>query len=486
MGTKFRTLLAPIGVSTGDGRRFAEGGITLAQVPFPFEWARAREGGHDGAVGIGVVNQAKIMNVAKAIEGGWISEAAAKGLDPALQGVFGQGELFDSVDREEMPRLAEDVAEAMHLIEAGTLGPSVDLDSFEAKAVLAGTDEEITYDMLEAYYEEHGTEPPVELLVTTARVRAATLVSIPAFAETSRPLELIADEAMTASVSGEEEGADTGEARAREIDRMHALVASVAAQALPVADVFNLPELDGPTAITWDFTTGRVFGHIATWQTCHVGFAGACVTPPHDPAPGAPYSWFNRYAVETSDGTVFAGRITVGGRHAELSLSASAAMAAHDSKTVAAYVRAYEDEFGIVVAGAIEGNLTASEIDTLNRRKVSGDWREASGELALVEILALAPGPRSQSEPGFPVETHTRRGRQTALVACLGPEPASRSLVAGRAPSVRQIVRETLAAQAAEQARQQAATELAATLEADDLARSAEARAELGALIGED
>lgn len=482
MGTKFRTLLAPIGVSTGDGRRFAEGGITLAQVPFPFEWARAREGGHDGAVGIGVVDQAKILTVGKAVEGGWISEAAAKGLDTNLQGVFGQGELFDSVDREEMPRLAEDVAEAMHLIEAGTLGPSVDLDSFEAKAVLAGTDEEITYDMLEAYYEEHGTEPPVELLVTTARVRAATLVSIPAFAETSRPLELITAEPVTAS-----EGETIDVAQAREDERMTALVASVAAQALPAADLFNLPELDGPTAITWDFTTGRVFGHIATWQTCHVGFAGACVTPPHDPAPGAPYSWFNRYAVETSDGTVFAGRITVGGRHAELSLSASAAMAAHDSKTVAAYVRAYEDEFGIVVAGAIEGNLTASEIDTLNRRKVSGDWREAAGELALVEILALAPGPRSQSEPGFPVETHTRRGRQTALVACLGPEP-ERALTAGR--SVEAIVRRALAAERAELARlaerEAAATELAATLEADDLARGAGARTELEAMIGED
>ena len=473
MGTRFRTLLAPIGMSTGDGRRFAEGGITLADVPFPFEWARSREGGHDGAVGIGVVNQAKVMTVAKAIEGGWISEGAAKGLAPDTKAVFGQGELFDGVDREEMPRLAEDVAEAMHLIEAGTLGPSVDLDSFEAKAVLAGTDEEITYDMLEAYYEEHGTEPPVELLVTTARVRAATLVSIPAFAETSRPLELIAAEPVTAA-----EGEPT------EHERVSALVASVAVQALPAADAFNLPELTGPTPITWDFTTGRVFGHIATWATCHVGFRGACVTPPHDPAPGAPYSWFNRYAVETSDGTVFAGRITVGGRHAELSLSASAAMAAHDSKTVAAYVRAYEDEHGIVVAGSICPNLTADEIDTLNRRKVSGDWREAAGELALVEILALSPGPRQHSEPGFPVETSVRNGRQTALVACLGPEP-ERALTAGR----RAPVIDTAALARAvvdEQERRAARDALAATLEADDQARGAGARADLVAMLGEE
>jgi hypothetical protein len=483
MGTKFRTLLAPIGVSTGDGRRFAEGGITLADTPFPFEWARSREGGHDGAVAVGVVHQAKIMSVAKAVDGGWISADKVSGLDPELKGVFAQGELFDGVDREEMPRLAEDVAEAMHLANEGTLGPSVDLDSFDAKAVMAGTDEEITYDMLEAYYEEHGTEPPVELLITQGRVRAATLVTIPAFAETSAPLELIAAEPVTAS-----EGEPIDVAQAREDERITALVASVATQARPSASVFDIPALDGPTPVTWDWSTGRVFGHLATWATCHVGYANACVTPPREEGEAA-YSWFNRYAVETKDGTIWAGRITVGGRHADLSLTASGAMAAHDGKTVAAYVRAYTDEHGIVLAGAIEPGLTGEEIAVLDRRKVSGDWREASGALALVEVLALSPGPRSHSEPGFPVETHSVRGRQTALVACLGPEPGDRLTFAGRKPVVdtvalaRAVVdeQERRAALAAEAERARA--ELADTLGPDE---AGAARAELAGILGEE
>jgi hypothetical protein len=483
MGTKFRTLLAPIGLSTGDGRRFAEGGITLADTPFPFEWARQREGGHDGAVGIGVVNQAKIMTIAQAIDGGWIDAASVSKLDPASKGVFGQGELFDDVNREEMPRLAEDVAEAMHLIEAGTLGPSVDLDSFEAKAVMAGTDEEITYEELEAYYEEHGTEPPVELLITQGRVRAGTLVSIPAFAETSAPLELIAPEPIVAA-----EGEAIEEAQAREATRVAALVASVQASALPAASRFERRDLAGPTPATWDFTTGEVYGHLATWGTCHVGIPGTCITPPHDPAPGAPYSWFNRYAVETDEGTVWAGRITVGGRHAEMSLAASAAMAVHDGKTTAAWVRAYEDEHGIAFTGVIEPGLTPGEIDTLNRRKVSGDWREASGELALVEILALGNGPRSQSEPGFPVLSHTRHGRQTALVACLGPEPEpERALTAGRRAAPPVIDTAALArAVVDETERRAAAAELAGIVEAEDQARGAEARAGLAAMLGEE
>lgn len=483
MGTKFRTLLAPIGMSTGDGRRFADGSMTLAETPFPFEWVRVREGGHDGAVGVGAIQEAKILTVADAIKGEWISEAGAKGLDPAMKGIFGKGELFDDVNREELPRLAEDVAESMHLIGEGTLGPSVDLDSFEAEAVMAGTDEPITWEMIEAYYEEHGTEPPVELLITQGRVRAATLVSIPAFAETPRPLELIEQDAdALALIAAEEEGADTGEVRAREMERVRALVASVEAQARPAAPelaAFALPALAGPTPITWDWKRGVVYGHIATWQTCHVGYTGVCITPPR--AEGG-YGWFNRYAVDTSDGgTIWAGRLTLGGPHPGLSLAASSAMAAYDGKTVAADVVAYEDEYGIVVAGAIRPGLDGGQMAILERRKVSGDWREIGGSLALIEVLALSPGLRRQSEPGFPVQTHARNGRQTALVACLSPDPGL--LVSQGAIDISGAVREALAA---ERAAERARAALAATVEAHDQEQADAARQALAAALGED
>jgi hypothetical protein len=480
MATKFRTLLAPIGVSTGDGRRFADGGITLAGLPLPFEWARKREGGHDGAVVIGVVQQAKVLTHEKALADGWISPEGAKGLDPAGKGVYAQGEMFDDIDREAMPRLAEDVAEAMHLVAEGTLGPSVDLDSFEAQPVMAGTDDELTWEMVEAYMEANdGAEPPVELLITAGRVRAATLVSIPAFHETSRPLELVAQE----PVADEEEG-DTG--HAAHIAAL-ALVASVSTTAPRSITAFTLPALDGPTPITWDWERGTVFGHVATWRTCHVGYEGVCVTPPREE--GDAYTWFNRYAVDTAEGeTVAVGRITVGGRHAELALSASSAMAVHDSKTVAAYVRAYSDEHGIVVAGVIEPGLSDADRTVLERRKVSGDWRDAAGSLALVEVLALSPGPRSHSEPGFPVETHTRSGRQTALVACLSPDPVSS--FAKRA-ALAPVDVDALAAALERRQEERAAlasarAELTATVEADEENRTVGARSALASVLGEE
>jgi hypothetical protein len=402
-------MLAPIGPSTGDGRRFAEGGIHLADVPFPLEWARSREGGHDGAVPVGAVQQAAILTVDEALTQGYVSADAAKYLDPTTTAVWAKGEMFDDANREEMPRMAEDVAEAMHLMGAGTLGPSVDLDSFEGSPVMAGTDVPVTWEMVEEYQVEHGEEPKLELLITEGRVRAATLVSIPAFAETSRPLELIVPEQEPIPADGGQGGS------------VAALIASTATAARPDVDAFTLPALDRPTPITWDWDTGRVYGHIATWQTCHVGYADVCVTAPRDASGG--YAAFNRFPVDTADGgTVWAGRITVGGRHAGLDLTASSAMATYDTKTVAAHVRAYEDEFGIVVAGVIELAEDAPERAVLERRKVSGDWRETPDGLSLLEVLALSPGPRAHAEPGFPV-TFSRQGRQVALTAAFGPDP---------------------------------------------------------------
>jgi hypothetical protein len=241
---------------------------------------------------------------------------------------------------------------------------------------------------------------------------------------------------------------------------------------------FDFPELDAPTPITFDWENGRVFGHIATWQTCHVGYSDVCVTAPRDES--GDYSWFNRFAVETADGTIWAGRITVGGRHAGLELAAGAAMAAYDTKTVAAHVRAYEDAHGIVVSGSINPMLTATERETLNRRRVSGDWRETPDGLSLVEILALSPGPRAHSEPGFPIPgTFSRSGRQVALTAALGPVDnyvSDRLTSLGSldlAAAVRLALAEDRAAQAAREA-----------LSADIGVVAAQERAALAAALG--
>jgi hypothetical protein len=152
-------------------------------------------------------------------------------------------------------------------------------------------------------------------------------------------------------------------------------------------------------------------------------------------------------------------------------------MATYDTKTVAAHVRAYEDEHGIVVAGVINPDLTESERQTLNRRRVSGDWRETPAGLSLVEVLALSPGPRAHSEPGFPIPgTFSRSGRQVALTAALGPVEDVSDFVVD-AIDIGAAVRLALV----EDRRAQAAR---AALAADLKTAAADARTALAAAIG--
>lgn len=180
MGTRWRGLLAPLGTSTGDGRRFLASGVSHRELPLPLKWQRSDEPGHDEAVVIGTIDTIDL------------SETEA----------WGEGELFDDVDPAEMPRLAEDVAEAKHLVTSRIIGPSVDPGAAEAVLAEVGSDEPITEERLDELLEqawETGEDPQIELLFTMYEIAAATLVTVPAFAECG-PFELIAQEPVTAAV----------------------------------------------------------------------------------------------------------------------------------------------------------------------------------------------------------------------------------------------------------------------------------------------
>lgn len=406
MGTRFRCMLTPVGVSTGDKRRFALGSISTDRVPLPLEWARVRDDGHDGAVTIGVVENVHGATVGDAVRDGLISSDS--GMPHDMMAIWADGQLFDDADPDSVPRLVEDVTEVMTLVRAGTLGASVDLDWLEATLVVAGTNMPPSMD----------EEQPLELLITSARIRAATLVAIPAMAETSRAFELMAESSpMNDAV----------------------LVASTS---LPSIDSFSMPTLDGPTLLTVDRESGAVFGHAALWQTCHRGFRDTCVMPPR-----GDYRAFHRHLVETSDGPVWTGRITTGGRHPGLSLTAAQAIGYYDDLKTVAYVRAFEDEFGLGFVGILAPDVDDESLAILDRKAVSGDWRETADGLSLVEVLALSPGPSEHSEPGFPIEVRERGGRQLSLVASFSPPDEATTQVWAKAEAfeIAGIVRTELA-----------------------------------------
>jgi hypothetical protein len=179
---------------------------------------------------------------------------------------------------------------------------------------------------------------------------------------------------------------------------------------------FADPELTAPTPVTVT-EEGRVFGHIAQWGTCHTGLGlsinrgDECTAAP----PSATnYAYFRTGVIDTDQGEIPVGNLTMGIGHANDKASAMGAIAHYDNTdAVVADVVTGEDEFGIWFSGAMRPNLTPEQIRSFKASNLSGDWRRIGGDLELVAALAV-------NVPGFPVprlSLAAAAGVQTALVA---------------------------------------------------------------------
>lgn len=205
-------------------------------------------------------------------------------------------------------------------------------------------------------------------------------------------------------------------AEARILTDQTALPQVVTASLRPEVSVdwFTDPALDGPTPLVVT-EEGRIFGHLATWSTCHIGFPNGCVTPPE----GTDYSYFHTGAVAL-DSEIPVGHITMGTGHASLSADAKRSIEHYDNTgSCVADVCVGEDEHGIWVAGAARPGI---DIDALRSASLSGDWRTINGTLELVAALAV-------NVPGFPIprtQAAVAASAQISLVASgiVEPEPA--------------------------------------------------------------
>jgi len=196
-------------------------------------------------------------------------------------------------------------------------------------------------------------------------------------------------------------GGDTGES-----------MTSAAAPVMPPADWFQDPMLSAPTKLRVE-ADGRVYGHLAQWNTCHRGVGNSCVVAPRSITN---YAHFKTGTVLTADGTLLpAGNLTYGGGHADTGLGYIAAAAHYDDAgTAVAQVNVGEDAWGIWVAGAMAAGTGDLEAQQLRAHPLSGDWRRTGGNLELVAALAV-------NTPGFPIEepqySITAAGEQISLVA---------------------------------------------------------------------
>lgn len=337
MARRFTAVLARLGTPTGDGRILSPGGISSRDLPLPLSWQRQSGDGHGGSEVIGRFET----------------------IDIGQDMVTATGSLLDSADW----------SDAVEQIEAGVIGPSVDLDDL---TYVVGDDDSV--------------------VITSARIAGATLVAIPAFADVSitlapLPAEPVPDD-MTGEVMYESLYASGGVSRET---------------SLPPLEWFANPMFDGPTPLTVT-DEGRVFGHIAPWGQCHVGLPG-CTTAPSS---RTDYAHFLRKEQPTKDGTVVpAGVLTVGSGHARTDGSVQMAMEHYDDPRCAtAKVFAGEDEHGIWVAGWILPYADPVKVAQLSDLDVSGDWRRIGGSMELIGVCAV-------NVPGFEVlkKVHFSLGR---------------------------------------------------------------------------
>jgi hypothetical protein len=355
----WRAILAVEGSPTGDGRFFDLGAFTWRDLPLTLMYQPATDDGHDGAFPIG-----SITSIERLSTGGTTAD------------LIGRGTFADSSDPA--------VLEAQRMIREGHVtGVSVDFAAdlyrvapFEEGVSLVTEDGRPVgggdlADDDEAWVQ---IENVVNFRVQAATILAATVVATPAFAETTITLEPTLDVAVASGAYSPPE--------------------------VPPGEWYDDPQLERPTPLRV-LPSGRIFGHLAAWGTCHIGMPG-CFTPPRS---ATNYSLFRLGEIATTRGPVAVGQITMATGHADLTASAHRAREHYDDTGVCvADVAAGEDPFGIWVAGAIRPGLTAHDVAELRAAKLSGDWRRYEGNLEMVAALAVnVPGfpvPRGEFEPG--------------------------------------------------------------------------------------
>ncbi|QWY81314.1 capsid maturation protease [Arthrobacter phage Rizwana] len=369
---KWHGVIAPEAAPSGDRRQFAERALTARSLPLPLKAMFVDDEGHKGSVVVGRIDNVYRKEGLILADGVWDESPEA--------------------DR------------AWLMIERKMWrGVSVDLDAAEANLE----------DMDDA-----------ELLEFLAgRISSATVCAIPAFAQ-----------AFVANGGWENyDPATAPNAEMNEIPDWTEPAALVAAAVMAPkkisADYFRNPMLEGPTPLSLGHE-GHIFGHLAAWDACHIGFEVCTTAPPSN----TDYAYFLTGQVFTDAGPVAVGQITLGkkdiGGHAADGISMRAAIAHYDrTGTAVADITVGEDEFGIWFSGKLRDNVTEEQVHELFAAGLSGDWRgvrfRGSESMELVAALAV-------NVQGFPIPRTSFAmdgDRQVSLVAA-GVVPNPRSIEA--------------------------------------------------------
>lgn len=357
---KFRTftdaVIAFVGSPTSD-RRMLSSSIELKvrTPPLPLMWMRQSQDGHASAFTVGVIESAQLTDAGTIVASGYLLNS---------------------------PEADEAADQLAH----GVTRPSVDLAS-----VSWITTDRDGNEVTEDSYTE-GTD--LYMTMTSAELIGTTLVSTPAFGDTSLPLNADRESRDFAVVA-----AATTEFSPRVYDHR----------------LFENPKLSGPTAPTMG-EDGRIYGHLACFGECHRSIQTECVLAPRSRTNYAHFHTSPAVRLDTGE-FLPVGRLTVGTGHAPSSASPRVAAAHYDNTgSCFALVRVGEDEHGIWFSGVTAPWATPEQIEMGLSSPLSGDWRDFGQGLELVAALAV-------NTPGFAIAQgrSDEQGRPVSLVASLGP-----------------------------------------------------------------
>jgi hypothetical protein len=377
--------LAPEGLPTDDGRIFAPGAISWRELP----------------LSLGVMMDTPHADVVTASPVcGRIDEIHREGNMIVATGVFDNSDLGREVARMvtdgTLRGVSVDIAVA-HM-EIAWRSQILDAEGNWKGGETAPTSDDETPDLLDILFESD-PDDQVMFVVWDGIIGATTICPFPAFSEAH-----IEPASSLVAAAADVIWTVTQDARwgvvARKIPGLTASAAvaeeapSIAPPVKPPAEWFGDPEFEELTALTVT-DDGRIYGHAAPWDTCHIGIPGVCTTAPSSQSG---YAYFHLKEVDCEYGErVSVGTITLGTGHADRRLGRVDAAAHYDNTgSAVADIVCGEDDHGIWYAGALRPGLSEETIRALRGAAVSGDWRNVNGNLEMVALLAV-------NVPGFPV-----------------------------------------------------------------------------------
>lgn len=380
------------GIESGDGRMFDQNALTWDELPLPLRWQKESAHGGQNDVTVAVGNIEKIWR------------------EPDPNGRAGVNFIKGSgtIDLGN-----PDGAEVFRRMRRGYMrGNSVDVDSVK------GADVELIFPESAGQSDDEDGDVKIfdmsrmqpELTVyKKGRIRATTLVEIPAFTEAR--LALVADQAPAAApaepeidddVNDESEAEDDTLVRAVN-DKINAIVAAATTITLsdaPPREWFDEPTDVTPTGALTVTPEGRIYGYVAPLGVRHRSFQNEDVRVPMR---RVDYSRFMGGETIVADGgRIATGAITMNCGHASTSphVSAQAAAEHYDNTcSLVATVRVGENRHGVWMAGALLPDVTPAQIRRIMASRLSGDWRAHLDKPGWREFVAALLVP----VPGFPM-----------------------------------------------------------------------------------